>query len=41
MNDDDDLPDQAAELGLLIGIIGICSILLALVLTEICGWVLH
>ncbi len=41
MNDDDDLPDHAAELGLLIGIIGICSVLLALVLGEMYGWLVN
>ena len=41
MKDDDDIPDHSAELGLLIGIIGICSVLLALVIGEICGWIIN
>lgn len=42
MKDEDDFPDKcAAEVGFLIGIIGICVILLALVLGEMYGWLVH
>jgi hypothetical protein len=42
MKDDDDFPDKfAAEVGFLIGVIGICAILLALVLGEMYGWLVY
>jgi hypothetical protein len=40
-DDNDEFPDHSAELGLLIGIVGICSVLLALVLGEMYGWLVN
>lgn len=41
MKDDDDLKSDTAMLGFMIGIIGVCAVLLALVIGELYGWVVE